>query len=356
MKILHSADLHLDSPITGRSEEITQYLRQQLLQLPEKIAQLCKKQNCDLLLLSGDIFDGACSPESVRALKLALEEAAVPTFIAPGNHDFCGPNSPWLTEIWPKNVHIFTHPVIESISLPELDCRIYGAGFTSMDCGALLENFRAQGSERFHIAVLHGDPTQSQSPYCPITQAQVTDSALDYLALGHIHKGGAFRAGSTLCAWPGCPMGRGFDEVGEKGVLLVSLEHSAAAEFIPLDTPRFQDITTEILTNPTDTVASVLPAAGNRDFYRITLTGEWDGLDVPRLAAQFPQFPHLEIRNHTVPATDLWGCIGDDSLEGVYFRMLHDAMECQDAETRNALKLAAKISRKLLDGQEVTLP
>ncbi len=356
MKILHSADLHLDSPITGRSAEITQYLRQQLLQLPEKIAQLCKKENCDLLLLSGDVFDGVCSAESVRALKLALEEAAVPVFIAPGNHDFCSPTSPWLTEIWPENVHIFTHPVIESVSLPELDCRVYGAGFIGMDCEALLEGFRAEGEERYHIAVLHGDPTQINSPYCPITQAQVTDSALDYLALGHIHKGGSFRAGSTLCAWPGCPMGRGFDELGEKGVILVSLEDSTSAEFVPLDTPRFLDLTAEVLTDPADTLASVLPAAGNKNFYRITLTGECDELDTARLAAQFSRFPYLEIRNHTVPTTDLWSCIGDDSLEGVYFRMLHDAMECQDPETRNALKLAAKISRKLLDGQEVTLP
>ena len=42
MKILHSADWHLDAPILGRTPEQTQLLRQTLLQIPGKIAALCK--------------------------------------------------------------------------------------------------------------------------------------------------------------------------------------------------------------------------------------------------------------------------------------------------------------------------
>ena len=38
------------------------------------------------------------------------------------------------------------------------------------------------------------------------------------MALGHIHKRTEpLRFGNTVCAWPGCPEGRGFDELGEKG-------------------------------------------------------------------------------------------------------------------------------------------
>ena len=164
MKILHAADLHLDTPFTGRSEAAVNLLKKALLEVPQKIAELVKAHDCDLLLLSGDLFDGHPGTESLQALKNALAQANVPTFISPGNHDFCTPDSVWLTETWPENVHIFTKPAIESISLPGLDCRIYGAGFSSMDCPALLENFRAAGLETYHIAVLHGDPTQKNSP------------------------------------------------------------------------------------------------------------------------------------------------------------------------------------------------
>lgn len=357
MKILHSADLHLDSPFLGHGEAEAAALRRAQRAIADRLASLCRAQECDMLLLSGDLFDGAWTQESAHALADALREAAVPTFISPGNHDFCAADSPWMQRFWPENVHIFRSPEIESVAVPQLDCRVYGAGFTSMDCPALLENFTVCGDERYHIAVLHGDPLQKHSPYDPITQAQVAASELDYLALGHVHKSGMLRAGKTLCAWPGCPMGRGFDETDEKGVLLVTLDSTCRAEFLPLDTPRFYDQEAEIILDPAEAVASVLPAAGSEDYYRVTLTGEWNELDLPALAAQFPQFPHLQLRARTVPITDLWAEVGRDSLEGVYFGLLHDALQnAEDDATRERLTLAARLSRRILDGREVQLP
>lgn len=78
----------------------------------------------------------------------ALEAMAVPVFLAPGNHDHLCPGSPYLEMAWPGNVHIFTRQELESVSLPELDCRVWGAGFQSMDCPGLLEGFRATGTKR----------------------------------------------------------------------------------------------------------------------------------------------------------------------------------------------------------------
>lgn len=351
MKILHAADLHLGTPFTGRSEEAVRTLKKALLDVPQKIVQLCKVHNCDLLLLSGDLFDGVADAESLAALKSALAQTDVPTFISPGNHDFCNSDSPWLRETWPKHVHIFTKPAMESIALPELDCRIYGAGFTSMDCPSLLDHFRAAGSETYHIATLHGDPLQKNAPYNPITQAQVANSGLHYLALGHLHTKGQFTAGDTLCAWPGSAMGRGYDETGDRGLYLVTIADDVRAEFIPLDNPRFYDLESEVLSTPAEALQAVLPPVGNEDFYRITLTGEAEPFDLAAL--QLPQFPNLELRDRTTPPADLWAVMAEDSLEGMYFSMLHDALEGEDGET--AL-LAAKISRRLLDGREVALP
>ena len=354
--ILHAADLHLDSAFSGRSEGATGRLRAALRSIPEQICALCARESCDLLLLSGDVFDSAPTVESLRLLRQALTRISIPVFIAPGNHDFYTPNSPWALEKWPENVHIFTRPAVESVVLPELDCRIYGAAFTAMDCDPLLENFRLEGDEKYHIAVLHGDPLLQKSPYNPITQAQVVASGLDYLALGHVHKQGAFRAGKTLCAWPGCAMGRGYDELGEKGVLLVTVADTVSTRFVPLCGPRFYDVEAEVETVPDAAIASQLPAIGNDDFYRITLTGECETPDLSKLTAQFAQFPNLELRDHTQPPVDLWACAGADSLEGVYFGMLKDALREQDEESHRIILLAAKISRKILDGGEVVLP
>ncbi len=350
IKILHSADWHLASPLGGDAQ-----LRRALLQVPEQVARVCREENCQLMLLSGDLFDGRPDPDSLQAVRRALESVRVPVFIAPGNHDFITPDSPYLTESWPENVHIFTTPQMESFLLPELGCRVYGAAFQSMDCEALLEGFRA-GDGETAIAVLHGDPTVKSSPYNPVSTAQVGASGLSYLALGHIHKGGSLRAKGTLCAWPGCPMGRGFDETGEKGLLVVTLEEKAEARFVPLDTPRFFDLTAEVLSDAEAAVASLLPAAGSEDRYRITITGESEPMDLVALRNQFSLFPYLELTDKTVAPTDLWACKDQDSLEGVYFALLHDIAESQDGETQEIAALAAKISRRLLDGREVPLP
>lgn len=349
MKILHAADWHLDTAFTGHTDADARYLKKMLLSVPEQIAQLCAQHGCDLLLLSGDLFDGLASRESIDALQKMLSAVKIPTFITPGNHDFCAPGSPYLSEVWPENVHIFTKPAMERHLLPALDCCVYGAGYTAMDCAGLLENFRAEGDARWHIGILHGDPLQRNAPYCPITQSQVEDSALHYLALGHIHKAGQFTAGETLCAWPGCPMGRGNDETGEKGVYLVTLEESVSLEFLPLNVPKFYDLEAEVITSPQDALRAALPPVGNDDFYRITLTGECEPFDT----LSFPDFPHLQIRDKTVAPVPVWDVMGEDSLEGLYFKLLHDSLETADEET---VLLAAKISRKILDGREVTLP
>lgn len=351
MKFLHAADLHLDTAFAGHRESAAQYLKKQLLSVPEKIARLCILENCDALLLSGDLFDGPATKESIDTLQKALAQVQVPVLISPGNHDFCAAGSPYLTEVWPENVHIFTKPQAESLAFPHLDCRFYGAGYSSMDCPALLETFRTEGTETWHIGVFHGDPLQRNSPYCPITQAQVAASGLHYLALGHIHKAGQFTAGDTLCAWPGCPMGRGNDETGEKGVYLVTLEDRVSVSFLPLDTPRFYDLEAEVQTTPAEALRSVLPPVGSEDFYRVTLTGEAEAFDTDAILP--PDFPHLTLRDQTLPPVDLWASVGQDNLEGVFFTLLQEALQSGEEDT---VLLAAKISRRILDGREVTLP
>lgn len=356
MKLLHSADWHLDAPMSGKTPAQNQFLRQELLSVPEKIAKLCREQNCDILLLSGDLFDGNYTKDSYQAVYRALESVDIPVFIAPGNHDFCAPTSPYLAESWPKNVHIFTHATMESVTIPELDCTVYGAGYESMDCPALLKDFHADADTKWKIAVLHGDPTVAGAPYCPITSRQVRDSGLDYLALGHIHKGGQLKSGDTFCAWPGCPMGKDFGESGIKGILLVTLENPVQVQEIPLDTPRFFDEKVDAGYDPQDAVATLLPAAFSQDFYRITLTGYSNPIDTEILLSAFSHIPNLELRDQTLPEPDLWNHVGEDTLEGVFFRILQDNLNTESQTLQRQIKLAARISRQILDGQEVTLP
>lgn len=347
IKILHTADWHLGAPLQGHGEE----LRQALAEVPTKILEIVKEEKCDLVLLSGDVFDGAYTPYIYQTVYEALKAMEVPVFITPGNHDFCSPDSPWNKELWPENVHIFRSQQIESVELPALDCCVYGAGFAAMDCPSLLKDFVAVCPEKYAIGIFHGDTTQVNSPYNPITKAQAQMSNLDYLALGHIHKADSFMAGKTLCAWPGCPMGKGYDEQGEKGVYIVTLEDTATLRFRPLNTPRFYDLQAA----PGD-LGSVLPPVASKDYYRVTLTGSCEEPDLESLKQEFSRFPNLFLRDKTTRPVDVWGSLGEDSFEGTYFGLLKQAMETATDEEKQEILLSAEISRRLLEGQEVVLP
>ena len=68
LKILHSADWHLDSPFAGFDDSQRALLRQEQQSIPSKTAQLCRREKCDLMLLAGDIFDGEPARDTVEAL------------------------------------------------------------------------------------------------------------------------------------------------------------------------------------------------------------------------------------------------------------------------------------------------
>ena len=57
LKLIHAADLHLDSPFAGLSPERAAQRRQEQRQLVRNLADLAAQEQVDLVLLSGDLFD-----------------------------------------------------------------------------------------------------------------------------------------------------------------------------------------------------------------------------------------------------------------------------------------------------------
>lgn len=360
IKILHAADLHLEAPQQGLSPEQAALCRRERRQIPQRLAALAREGGADLVLLSGDLFDRPdISGEPVRLAAAALESLDCPVFIAPGNHDFFTVDSPYYWGKLPPNVHIFQRPALESLALPELSCRIYGAGYTGMDCPNLLEGFRVRGPEKYHILVLHGQVTGGESPYCPVSRQQLAQSGLTYAALGHVHKAGQLTAGRTLCAWPGCAMGGGFDETGEKGFYWVTLdEGEVRAEFRPLETRQYLDLAVPAGEDPLTAALDALPPEAARGVCRLTFTGEAGEIELSALRkALEPRCFALTLRDRTEPRLELWQSAGDDTLEGRFFALLRQAAaETPDEDVCRRLVLAARLSRRLLEGREVELP
>ena len=130
MKLLHAADFHLDAPFAALSPEKAALRRAEGRELLSRLAALAREEQVDLVLLSGDLFDSqSVYPETLTALREALAAIPVPVFIAPGNHDFYFPKSPYAARSWPGNVTIFDRETFTQIDLPALGCTIYGFSF-----------------------------------------------------------------------------------------------------------------------------------------------------------------------------------------------------------------------------------
>ena len=354
IKFLHAADFHLDAAFSALTGEQAALRRREQREILDELAELCR--DCELVLLSGDLFDGAhVYRDTLDALKRFF--AAVPgeIFIAPGNHDALVSGSPYLTEDWGENVHIFTDEAPQCIALPRLGCNVYGAAFHGQSCPPPLEHFHVDDPAALNIMVLHGD-LQPGSPYAPITPDQIAASGLDYLALGHIHTPRSARLGATLAAYPGCLMGRGFDELGEKGILTGTVERGKAElSFVPFARRRYEILNVDVTgRSAEDALRASLPDATVRDIYRIIFTGETDerGLDLKSIEEQFaPDFFHLELRDETRIGEDVWARAQEDSLRGLFLRELRTKFDVASSDDERAkISLAARFGLAALDG------
>ena len=359
IKFLHAADFHLDSPFAGLSPEQAARRRQEQRNLLRTVGELCRKNECDLLLLSGDLFDGQrVYRDTLDSLRDTLADCGAQVFIAPGNHDPIGPTSPYLTEAWPENVHVFTAAAPQAVLLEQLGCTVSGAAFRAPTMGPMLTDFRVEDANKDYVnfMVLHGDVQTPDSEYDPITPAEIAATGLDYLALGHIHKASTlYHTGHTYYAWPGCPMGRGFDETGAKGVFLGEAEKDrVSCRFLPLGHTRYESLSIEAGSDPLESILSALPDDTQNHIYRISLTGESEGIDLDALhQALDGRFYALQLRDLTVPPLELWTRSGENTLEGLSLHTLRQALDrCENDDQRRAIELAARRIAEVCEGRE----
>lgn len=356
LKILHAADFHLDSPFSGLTADQAAQRRRELRQLPARLARLVREEGADLVLLPGDLFDGErVYPETVDALARALGDMAVPVFIAPGNHDYFSAQSPYARDIWPGNVHIFTAPALEAVELPGLGCVVHGCAFTAPRReDDPLAGFAAPADGMLHLVCVHGEVAQG-GWYAPISAASLSGCGAAYVALGHIHAcPGLQRAGTVAWAYPGCPEGRGFDELGEKGALLVTVDgETVSARSCPTCQRQYRIETVDI-----HDFGSALPVPPSPDLVRLRLTGESERpLDLSALTRQAaPHYFYLELRDETTLPHDLWERSGEDSLTGLFLRRMRAMLDEAGEEERPRLLLAARFGLAALEGGEDIRP
>lgn len=351
LKFIHAADLHLDSRFDTLPEKAAEKRREGQRELLFNIAGLAEEYGALAVLLSGDVFESdAASKESQEAFIRAFSTLNMPVFVSPGNHDPYTPSSIWARMRLPGNVCIFKNEAIEHVDLPDLQLRVWGAGFEHTFSGSLLEGFMVPEKRKgiTDVMLIHGELTAGESSYNAISRQQIASSGMDYIALGHIHKCSELdKVNGTAFAYPGCAEGRGYDETGPKGALLVSIcEGNVKTEFLPLGGARYEIIRVDISgTDPLEKIRQETLEYTGKDHCRIILSGECEELpDIPAIRRSLEgRFADLQLRDETILKLDVWEQLGQNSLAGVFLQRLRTAFDSSaSAEESKLIELAAR--------------
>ena len=257
-RFIHAADLHLDTPFQGLarvSQEMAALLRDASLAAFDRLVRAALENEVAFVLLAGDLYDGEqrgvrAQMRFLRGLE-ALAEHRIKTFIVHGNHD---PLGGWSAiREWPAGVTVFGGGEIAEAPV-EVDgvrvATVYGISYgrREMTENLALRFHKGPGRESragFRIGLLHcsvGDQPE-HSPYGPCSFSDLSAAAIDYWALGHVHRSAVLREGNPWIVYPGNTQGRSAKpaELGAKGVMLVEVEGRdvRSIEFLPTESVRF---------------------------------------------------------------------------------------------------------------------
>ena len=217
MKIIHTSDIHLDSPLTSRlTQDKVRERRRELLSGFGRLVEEAKALGVEAIIIAGDLFDD--SRISRRALDTALsiidEAKEITFFYLQGNHE----GDALLTSArnMPENLKTFGN-----------DWTYYQIGeVTFVGRNETKENMFSTltlEKDRKNIVILHGELRDRSAYPDVIGIKEASGKNIDYMALGHYHSYSIEAIDDRGAAiYSGTPEGRGFDETGDKGYLLLS--------------------------------------------------------------------------------------------------------------------------------------
>lgn len=396
VKLIHTADLHLDSAFRSRfTKEEAENRRQKQLMAWKELLSFAVEKKVQGILIAGDLFDSPVVSHGTMDFFLSTisEHPEISFFYLRGNHDtentFC------YQENLPKNLFLFSEKGkkyrlndrlllagveygTKDISFGEKEGATQGAG-QAAEQGVGQENahgaealrkseYESEEESKFlklkeedcNILLLHGALYQGSAKGDAVQGEEgiflknLEKLPLSYIALGHIHKGGEGRLNNgALWAYPGCLQGRGFDEEGERGFLYLKVEEEKKEirkEFIPIKQGEFRILEIELLEDEgtlacLKKIEAEMEKAGiaKEDSLRIILKGK-KGLEQERnlrylqLQLQDSVF-FLEIRDECELSWNREEAMKEKSLKGEFLRVLAAADNLSKEEQEEIIAL-----------------
>ena len=219
MNVFICSDLHLGKAFSPfrTGDPRGQLLYDEALEVPEKLASMAAAQNTGAVLLAGDLFEQRRYDARIDAALKSLFGALPQThfFISPGNVDPLSTASPYRTQAWPDNVHIFGEK-LKAFELEAEPVRVYGAACTKQTAtGRDLfnpEKLPKLDPNYINILLLHRVPAGADG--APDT-GPLLSCGFDLCVFGHAHKATLpQRVEGTDVLFPGALIPHGFRDAG----------------------------------------------------------------------------------------------------------------------------------------------
>lgn len=270
-KFIHTADIHLDSPLHKLDcyegapvDEIRQATRRAF----NNLVQTAISEEVNFILIAGDLYDGDWKDYNTGLYLVSqtsrLRDAGIPVYIVAGNHDAASKITKTLR--LPENVHLFPSDKPATYNVDSLNVTIHGHSFATpaikKDLSLL---YPAPLPGYFNIGILHtcASGREGHEPYAPCTLEGLRSKGYDYWALGHVHQYEVLLDDPPIL-FSGNIQGRHVRETGPKGCVLVTVDDSdrPKIEFKPLDVIRWVII--EVDSNGAESGYDVIERFCNR--------------------------------------------------------------------------------------------
>ena len=223
MKLLHFADLHLDAPFAWAGPAVARRRRQNRRETLSRILELADAEAVDAILCAGDLFEhDRFTPDTIEFLRASFARTDRPIYLAPGNHDWYSPRSPYALASWSPNVHLFTEDRLTPLTLVD-GLSLWGAahrapantdgffaGFSTDRGGINLA--LAHASERGALAFQES----GKQPHAPFDAAELEAAGIAHAFLGHYH----VARDRERHTYPGNPDPLEFGESAGRGVVI----------------------------------------------------------------------------------------------------------------------------------------
>jgi len=253
MKILHTADVHLRE------------LQDERWKCLQHLIEIGKREEVDVLAISGDLFDKGIDAEKLRPnMREIFSKTGFKILILPGNHD---------EESFESGLYWGEDAVVLSDTIPQDfgDVRIIGIPYEPLKIEEVYSSIQAlKGKLRedgTNILMYHGElldlffsredmGDEGHSRYMPLKASFLENLKVDYVLAGHFHTRFDTKTlgNNRVFVYPGSPVSITRAETGQRKANLLVVGQQPKE--YPLNTFHYQEVVIELdpfaETNPID--------------------------------------------------------------------------------------------------------